>query len=57
MSGRSAMDSAGFTHQQISTTTAFLTFHNGTMGVGDDGVGVGNSCMCIDHKFGLGMSS
>ena len=56
-------------HQQIFTTTSFSNFHHSTIDVGDhnvgarnivvelgnDGVGIGNSYMCIYRKFGLKM--
>ena len=53
-----------FTHQQIHSTAAFLTFRHVTVDVRDHSTGalnilpkLGNSYMCIDREFGLGMLS
>ena len=52
------------THRHIIITASLLTFHYGTMDIGNHGAGacntvlkLGNDGMGINRKFGLGMQS
>ena len=54
------MDGTRVTHRQILTVISLLTFHYGTMDIGDHGVGAhnivpgfGNDYMCVYREFGL----
>ena len=54
------MDATRVTHRQILTVASFLTFHYGTMDIGDHGAGArdivpkfGNDHMRVYREFGL----
>ena len=37
----------------IFAISPFLVCHYGAMDVGNDDMGVGNDCICVDCQFGL----